>query len=457
MAPTPDRGEDYLDACLEYARETEKNPGASDFQTRVQHLAEDKALEVVAHQNILTTVLNSGMPREQVQAVVGDTLSRIFRGNSEACQAVGTALVARAQRTKLVEPAAQTDTWRLVAEAITESIKGATAKEDQASGGNAFIKRLRQMQAVNQPKIFDISEHDRLGLEKWTDQLLTFVQHVDPEAKGLCDLIQHLKWCTFPTGMFSSEERYHESALQGGVLSRDLAEQNFLDLQHQLPDGEKFQQLHKSQALPAYGNLTDYQRNLDEWMYIYAISLFQSTSEILQFKQKALHDPNFCSFVELILYVYSTKTRSAVHMWVEESEQLEKLPLRVPKSESGAPVDIIEGILIQECTKFSFQRIQLWQRLASKVYQTFVLDGQKKAAEYIEKQVTQCLESRDRQPDVTAWIQGACKTMRSERQFLDMQRAAQGHVTGEQQQTAVSTKQVSVVETDPSAATAAQN
>ena len=31
MAPTPDRGEDYLDACLEYARETEKNPGESAY------------------------------------------------------------------------------------------------------------------------------------------------------------------------------------------------------------------------------------------------------------------------------------------------------------------------------------------------------------------------------------------------------------------------------------------
>ena len=359
--------------------------------------------------------------------VLREMLAQIFEGNAPACQAVGELLVERAERLKPVQHATETEPWRMVADAITQSIKGATVKEDPMSEGNAFVKRLRQIQAVHQPKVFDISQHDRDGLEKWTDHLLTFVQHVDPAAKGLCDLIQHLKWCTYPTGMYSSEERYQESFQQGGVLTRNLAEQNFLDLQYQLPEGEKFQQLHPGQPLPAYENLSEYQRNLDEWIYIYAISLFEvtSASEIVQFKQKALHDANFCSFVELILYVYSTKTRSAVHMWVEESEKLEKLPLRVPKSTGGAAVETIEGVLIQECTNFSFQRIQVWQRLASKAYQFFVLDGQKKAAEYIEKQVTECLEARDRQPDVSAWVRGACRQMQSERQFLDMQKAAQ--------------------------------
>ena len=61
-----------------------------------------------------------------------------------------------------------------MADAITQSIKRATVKEDPMSEGNAFVKRLRQIQAVHQPKVFDISQHDRDGLEKWNDHLLTF-------------------------------------------------------------------------------------------------------------------------------------------------------------------------------------------------------------------------------------------------------------------------------------------
>ena len=164
-------------------------------------------------------------------------LAQIFEGNAPACQAVGELLVERSERLKQVQQATDTEPWRMVADAITQSIKGTTVKEDPMSEGNAFVKRLRQIQAVHQPKVFDISQHDRDGLEKWTDHLLTFVQHVDPAAKGLCDLIQHLKWCTYPTGMYSSEERYQESFQQGGVLTRNLTEQNFLDLQYQLLEG----------------------------------------------------------------------------------------------------------------------------------------------------------------------------------------------------------------------------
>ena len=234
-----DRGQEYLEACLRFARikESESNPEGSDFEERVQRTAGLKVAEVVARQDFVAGMLNLEADIVLSMEVLREMLAQIFEGNAPACQAVGELLVERSERLKQVQQATDTEPWRMVADAITQSIKGATVKEDPMSEGNAFVKRLQQIQAVHQPKVFDISQHDRDGLEKWTDHLLTFVQHVDPAAKGLCDLIQHLKWCTYPTGMYSSEERYQESFQQGGVLTRNLAEQNFLDLQYQLLEG----------------------------------------------------------------------------------------------------------------------------------------------------------------------------------------------------------------------------
>ena len=176
VAQGADRGQEYLPAPV--AREAA--PGARGADRGQENLEADKVLSM---------------------EVLREMLAQIFEGNAPACQAVGELLVERSERLKQVQQATDTEPWRMVADAITQSIKRTTVKEDPMSEGHAFVKRLRQIQAVHQPKVFDISQHDRDGLEKWTDHLLTFVQHVDPAAKGLCDLIQHLKWCTYPTGV----------------------------------------------------------------------------------------------------------------------------------------------------------------------------------------------------------------------------------------------------------------
>merc|ERR1719160_1259430 len=90
-------------------------------------------------------------------------------------------------------------------------------------------------------------------------------------------------------------------------------------------------------------------------------------ADCIQYKEKVQGESAFASFVELILYVYSTKTPSPVNQWLQECKSFMNTSKEVPALDSGINLTNIAGMLKNRCQHFRRLRLQPWMQEVAQV------------------------------------------------------------------------------------------
>ena len=298
--------------------------------------------------------------------------------------------------------------------ALTETNLAHSATE------RGFLRSLTKLPIEQRPSKLkhDLSTMTIKQLDEFVDSLNGFFRHVDPASDELQRIIQQLRHCTYRVHNAAPEEERVEYRVV------DLAEDNFKNLQAHSPV--------KTKPI-TYEDISPQAKRLDRDIYMYAIGLFENgvntSAEIRQFKKRALEHPELETYVELVLYLYHTKSNSPLVMWMDRSKKTDPLaigdlpPVR-NKSDGtkAATVSSIESALMQRLDDIDEAVLQPWQVKATMLFRYCVVNGQKKAAEYVEHQVSEALDSRS-VPDVSSWARGAAKHMNDEKEFQDLQRS----------------------------------
>ena len=216
------------------------------------------------------------------------------------------------------------------------ALANAQAAQTERKQHNGFLTSLQKVSGVAKPKTLNVFDCSLTELNHWVDNLLHYVQHVDVKSKALVDLIVQLRNCTFSSTDWSAEEQRQQN-----VTVTNMAEQNYANMLSQCPPAQR-------EEPKLYAELDPQVMELDYQMYGYTISLIhqgsgEHSAEVLQYKDKVQGDDNFASFVELILYVYSTKIPSPIHQWLQECHTFNNLSKTVPEQWIHSATRIIDS------------------------------------------------------------------------------------------------------------------
>jgi hypothetical protein len=177
-------------------------------------------------------------------------------------------------------------------------------QEDQKMNFASKASKLPTFMRLPSAKVFfggkSITEATTAELRKYYETIASFVETVDQEAVPLNVLIKTISNFTYQPAARDTENTGVESMAT-------VASENFKNDQacHTKDQSDKFVE---------YNDLPERALKLDEQMYVFVVSQFESTSsELIQYRSRTKEHPNLALYSELMLYIFHTKAGSPIH------------------------------------------------------------------------------------------------------------------------------------------------
>jgi hypothetical protein len=214
----------------------------------------------------------------------------------------------------------------------------------------------------------------------------SFVETVDQDAGPLNALIKTIGRFTYRPATRGTENNSVESMVA-------IASENF----------KNAQACHTktSEQLVEYGELPVRAQKLDEQMFVFVVSQFDSMgSELIQYRSRTKEHPELMLYSELMLYLFHTKAGSPIHMWSTQQDEIGELERRVPTDIRTVSMSAMResfGALLDE---LEVNSLEPWQVAVVKLHAHAVRTGCKDTTHSLEQNVLNFLANAQEGPDV---------------------------------------------------------
>ena len=267
-----------------------------------------------------------------------------------------------------------------------------------------------------QPQNFkDFTTH-KLGdvpinkLMKYMDQVMAFLETVEPQSAHVNAYIRKLHSCTFTRGV----EVEHQSV----ALS---AQDNYLNIR-------ACYTRENDMNPPELENFNARQRTIDVQAYYWFKTLFDiNAPEIKQFESRIKVQPELATYTELALYLFQTRSRSPVVTWGNVAENLDLVENRLLTDFQNHPIAAVKDRLQEFIEEYNNVQLLPWQVLVSKMYRYAVKANSKRSVEFIDHEVLAFLSHAQNgdtvpTPNINEWANGILNIMSEDKEFSELKK-----------------------------------
>ena len=285
------------------------------------------------------------------------------------------------------------------------------AKHDRMT---VFAQQAGGVQKSMQPLAFhvalkkSIEEATVYELFKYVEGVMKFVETIDSiNAMPINDMLKKLYLFTFARGHISEEEAVTH-----------IAYQNYLN-------NRKLSTLEQETSPPDVCELDHSQHRLNEQMYVWVISLFdQRSPEIKQALNRVKIHPELGTYLEFLLYLFHTKSKSPLRMWSETEKNMAILEKTLSLNIAETPMATVRDNF--QCWLEEREKMELlsWQVTVTRIYRYAVRLDSKRGVQYLEQQVIDFLASAQDSnkvvtPNVKLWSKGLMDIVEQEKDFKE--------------------------------------
>jgi hypothetical protein len=247
-------------------------------------------------------------------------------------------------------------------------------------------------------------------LSEYFDQVMVFLETVEPQSAGINEYVRKLHSCSFTRGVAMDE--------QSVALT---AQENYLNIRacHTRTTDEN---------PPELGRFDERQRTIDMQAFYWVKTLFDPTSpEIKQFENPIKIHPELGTYSEFVLYLFQTRSRSPVVTWSKVEDNLTHYENQLIHNFHDHLIAAVQERLkacIEEHKNFQFLT---WQVLVSKMCRYAVKASSKRSVEWLDSQVlTFLLHAQDGDtvpvPDIDALANGMLNIMSEDKEHSELKK-----------------------------------